>query len=58
VFFIHGGMSYIRAQVHNVNEQISSSMSASGGTTVTFNQDPTIKILAPSAKLGFIFYIW
>jgi hypothetical protein len=58
VFFIHGGMSYIRAQVHNVNEQISSSMSSSTGTTVTFNQDPTVRIFAPSAKVGFIFYIW
>ena len=58
VFFIHGGMSYIRAQLHNVNEQVSSSMSASSGTTVTFNQDPTVRIVAPSAKLGFIVYLW
>lgn len=58
VFFIHGGMSYIRAQVHNVNEQLSSSMASTSGTTVSFNQDPTVRVLAPSAKLGFIFYIW
>jgi hypothetical protein len=58
VFFIHGGMSYIRAQVHNVNEQLSSSMSSTSGTTVSFNQDPTVRVVAPSAKLGFIFYIW
>jgi hypothetical protein len=57
VFFIHGGMSYIRAQVHNVNEQLSSSMSSTSGTTVSFNQDPTVRVVAPSAKLGFIFYI-
>src|SRR5204862_1820711 len=47
VFFIHGGMSYIRAQVHNVNEQLASSMGSSS-TTVTFNQDPTVRIVAPS----------
>lgn len=58
VFFIHGGMSYIRAQVRNVNEQLSASMSSTSGTTVSFNQDPTVRVVAPSAKLGFIFYIW
>jgi hypothetical protein len=55
VFFLHGGMSYIRANVHNVNEQIGST---SGSTTVSFNQDPTVRVLTPSAKLGLIFYIW
>jgi hypothetical protein len=57
VFFVHGGMSYIRAEVHNLNEQVPGSGS-SGGTTVTFNQDPTVRVVTPSAKLGFIFYIW
>lgn len=62
-FFIHGGMSYIRATVHNVNTDISNGMSSggmgsSGGTTVSFNQDPTLKIFAPSVKLGLVFYIW
>lgn len=57
VFFLHGGMSYIRATVHNVNEQLSSSTSGSS-TTVSFAQDPTVRVVTPSAKLGFIFYIW
>jgi hypothetical protein len=57
VFFLHGGMSYIHARIHNVNEEVSGSASP-GGTTVTFNQDPTVRVLTPSAKLGFIFYIW
>jgi hypothetical protein len=57
VFFLHGGMSYIRATVHNVNEQLASSTSGSN-TTVSFGQDPTIRVVTPSAKLGFIFYIW
>ena len=50
-------MSYIHARIHNVNEEVSGSASP-GGTTVTFNQDPTVRVLTPSAKLGFIFYIW
>jgi len=57
VFFLHGGMSYIRATVHNVNEQLASS-TGSSSTTVSFNQDPMVRVVTPSAKLGFIFYIW
>jgi hypothetical protein len=57
VFFLHGGMSYISASVHNVNEQISGASSGSS-TTVSFAQDPTVRVVTPSAKLGFIFYIW
>jgi hypothetical protein len=64
VFFIHGGMSYIRANVHNINSELpggtasAGGMGSSGGTTVSFNQDPTVRIFTPSVKLGFIFYIW
>lgn len=57
VFFIHGGMSYIRANVHNINSELAAS-GDSGATTVTFHQDPTLRILTPSVKLGFVFYIW
>lgn len=55
VFFIHGGMSYVGARVHNATEAVGST---SGSTTVSFNQDPSIRIFTPSAKLGLIFYIW
>jgi hypothetical protein len=62
VLFVHGGMSYIRANIHNANSAIPSSVSgdasSSGSTTVSFNQDPKVRILAPSVKLGLIFYIW
>lgn len=62
-FFIHGGMSYVHANVHNVNNQLtsgdgSSGMPTSGTTTVSFNQDPTVRIFTPSVKLGLVFYIW
>jgi len=57
-FFIHGGMSYIRANVHNVNDQLSSSAGTSSSTTITFNSDPQVRILTPSIKLGFVFYVW
>ncbi|MES1210117.1 MAG: hypothetical protein ABUS79_29630 [Pseudomonadota bacterium] len=63
VFFIHGGMSYVRANIRNVNAEIASNMSSgttgsSGGTTVSFNQDPVVRIFTPSVKLGFVLYIW
>jgi hypothetical protein len=58
VFFIHGGMSYIRASVHNINSEIPSGMGSAGGTTVSFNQDPIVRVITPSVKLGFVFYIW
>jgi hypothetical protein len=62
-FFIHGGMSYIRASVHNIDSEISNGMSAAsagsnGTTTVSFNQDPVIRIVTPSVKLGLVVYIW
>jgi len=57
-FFIHGGMSYIRANVHNVSEQLAGSSGSTSQTTVTFNQDPQVRLFTPSGKLGFIFYIW
>jgi hypothetical protein len=61
-FYIHGGMSYIRGQIHNAQEQISSDPSINGtnanGTQISFKQDPTIKIIGPSAKIGLIVYLW
>jgi hypothetical protein len=51
-------MSYIRANVHNVSEQLAGSSGSTSQTTVTFNQDPQVRLFTPSGKLGFIFYIW
>ena len=59
-FFIHGGMSFIRASVHNVDQAIQSDAgsSSSSGTTVAIKQDPIIRAFTPSAKLGLIVYLW
>jgi len=57
-FFLHAGMSYVRATVHNLNTQIGDSASVNGsGTTVTFGQDPVVKAMGPSLKLGFVLYL-
>jgi hypothetical protein len=57
-FFIHGGMSYVRAKVHNINAAIEQEMPSGGGTTVSFNQDPIVRAFIPSVKLGLIVYLF
>ncbi|HVR61679.1 MAG TPA: hypothetical protein VMU50_07250 [Polyangia bacterium] len=61
-FYIHGGMSFIRTTVHNVDtviqQQANSSDLGGSDTTVSVKQDPIIKAWTPSAKLGLIVYLW
>jgi len=57
-FYIHGGMSFIRANVHNVDSVIQQQAGSSSDTTVSVKQDPIIKAWTPSAKLGLIVYLW
>jgi len=60
-FYIHGGMSYVRADVHNFDSVVSSTASTNGGngsTEISINKDPTVRAWFPSAKLGLIVYLW
>jgi hypothetical protein len=57
-FFIHGGMSFIRASIHNVDQAIQSQSSDSSSTQLSVKQDPVIRAFTPSAKLGLIVYLW
>lgn len=57
VFFIHGGVTMLRGQIHNLNAAISGA-GATGATEVAVQQDPTAKAIGPSVKLGLVFYIW
>ena len=61
-FYVHGGMSYVRAPVHNVDQIINTAPSIDGqnanGTQVSVPQGGTIKYIGPSAKLGLIVYLW
>ena len=60
-FYIHAGMSYVRAQVHNLDSVVSSRTSSGTGsytTEVSIKQDPTVRAWFPSAKLGLIVYLW
>ena len=58
VFFIHGGISYMRTTVRNANSLLRDSGESSGEpVTFSINQDPTISAVVPSAKLGLLAYI-
>jgi hypothetical protein len=60
-FFIHGGMSYMRAQIHNADSVLASQVSGAGGngsTEISFKQDPTVRAWFPSAKIGLLIYLW
>jgi hypothetical protein len=54
VFFIHGGVSVLRGQLHNLD----AALAGAGATEVLVRQDPNAKAVGPSVKLGFIGYVW
>lgn len=54
VFFIRGGMSYITGPVKNVAR----AFQAGGNTNVTSAADATLSYFGPTAKLGFILYLF
>jgi hypothetical protein len=54
-------MTYLRATIHNANAALGGRADPNGtrndGTTVTIRQDPVVRVIAPSAKLGMIVYL-
>ncbi len=62
VFFLHGGVTFLRGQIHNVEAAIRNATSqgaaGSGTTEVVVPKDPTVKAVGSSVKLGLIVYIW
>ncbi|MGB8297825.1 MAG: hypothetical protein WCG85_20580 [Polyangia bacterium] len=62
VFFVHGGATFLRGQIHNVEAAIQNATSqggaGSGTTEVVVPKDPTVKAVGTSVKLGLIVYIW
>ncbi|MBN1612192.1 MAG: hypothetical protein JW940_36510 [Polyangiaceae bacterium] len=53
-FFLHGGASYVRAELHHVNDVLGES---EGDTTITLHGNPRITAWLPSFKLGFVLHI-
>jgi hypothetical protein len=62
VFFLHGGVTMLRGQIHNLDTLIpappAGDASATGTTEVTVRRDPNAKAAGPSLKLGLIVYVW
>lgn len=54
-FYLHAGVSHITGTVHNISSETMTE--AAGRTTVTFSKDPSVTVLGPSARIGFIFYL-
>jgi hypothetical protein len=61
VFFLHGGVTTLRGQIHNLNALIPApttrDTSVPGTTQVVVPQDPSARAVGPSVKLGLIVYI-
>jgi hypothetical protein len=57
VFFIHGGVTMLRGQIHNL-DAATRDAGATGTTEVVVRQDPHFKAVGPSVKLGLLVYVW
>ncbi len=58
ILFVHGGMSYLHAQLHHVNDALQGNNGPSDTSTViAVNGDPRITAWVPSIKLGFLLYL-
>ncbi len=55
IFFVHGGVSMVWGQIHNANSALQSS---TGSTTVVqLGEDPKVKAVGSSLKVGLIFFL-
>jgi hypothetical protein len=60
-FFVHGGMSYIRSHIYNVDALINNKTPSingqnSNGTEFSIPQGANVKVIGPSGKVGLIVY--
>jgi hypothetical protein len=52
IFFVHGGVSKVWANIHNLNQ----AMKSSGSTTIEVSQDPKVTVVGSSLKVGLIIF--
>ena len=57
VFFLHGGVTMIRGQIHSL-DAVTAGASATRTTEVVVREDPNFKVVGPSFKLGLLVYVW
>jgi hypothetical protein len=52
IFFVHGGISKLWAEVHNLNQAVKNT----GSTTIEVTQDPKVTVVGSSLKIGLIVF--
>jgi hypothetical protein len=52
IFFVHGGISKVWAEVHNLNQVVKNT----GSTTIEVTQDPKVTVVGSSLKIGLIIF--
>jgi hypothetical protein len=52
IFFVHGGISKVWANIHNLNQ----AMKSSGSTTIEVASDPKVTVVGSSLKVGLIVF--
>jgi hypothetical protein len=58
-FFVHGGVSFLRATIHDAQSALESqnrTTATTSNTTVRITQDPIVRAWIPSVKLGMVAY--
>lgn len=58
VFFVQGGLSILRGQIHNADQAIHDATAGLNNTDVSVHSDPTFKATGFAGKLGVIAYVW
>jgi hypothetical protein len=57
-FFVQGGLSIVRGEIHNADRAVREAVSSLDGTQVAIHGNPSIKAIGFGAKLGLIAYVW
>lgn len=55
-FYIHAGMSVLQMTVRNLDESLAPSDEEMDGPRIEVRGDPSLRVIAPSARTGFIYY--
>lgn len=55
-FFVHGGFTYLHARLRDVMAP-PDMVTSTGRTSITFREDPIVKMFTPSVKVGLIVYL-
>lgn len=55
-FYVHGGMSALQMRVRNLDATLSANFEDSEGPKVELRSDPSVRVIGPSARAGFVYY--